>query len=213
MRRVLFLIVLGAVILSHIIFPTHVQLDWPTFALLAIFVAVLFWPELRGILPTIKKLRIGNTEIETWESVRKLHQDVEKAEGLSVASTGPTVELRATETAVPFERVRRILTLASKDKEMAILRISTEIEKELTALFQRSGVGQSPPHTIWGTVNILLSKGILPPEFATAIIEFRNVRNKVAHPIRGDSVDESVLTSTIDSGVRILQLLLQLKQP
>lgn len=213
MRRVIFLIVLGVLILSHVTFPAHAQLDWPTVALLAIFVSVLFWPELKGILPTIKKVRIGNTEIETWESVRKLHQDVEKAEGLSIASTGAPVELRAAETAAPFERAQRILTLASKDKEMAILRISTEIEKELTALFQRAGVGQSPPHTIRGTVDILLSKGILPQELAAAIIEFRNVRNKVAHPIRGDSVDESVLTSTIDSGVRILQLLLQLKQP
>lgn len=208
MRRGLFLSALGLIVASHIAFPRHAQLDGATVALLAVFACVLFWPELEHFLPLVKTLQVGSLRIELREKLDKLHKDVQKAEDIAAAGE-PTTS--APDTPISFDEAEHFLRLASQDKQIAILQIATEIEKELLGFSRRLGI-DPPPHSIRQTVKAMQSKGILSQELADAIIEFRDVRNKVAHPIRENVVDESVVTSTIDSGVRIVQLLRRLRK-
>lgn len=208
MRRALFLTALGLIVVAHIVFPKHVQLDWATVALLAVFACVLFWPEFSEALPFVKTLQVGNLKIELREKLERIHQDIEKAEDAAGPVTGkPAMAARDSGS---LDLTENFLGVASRDKRIAILQIATEIEKELLGFSRALGV-EPPPHTIRETVKLMRSRGILSQEFADAILEFRDVRNKVAHPIRESAVDESVLTSAIDSGVRIVQLLRRLK--
>ena len=214
MRRYLLAITIFAIALLHIFWPNHVQLDWPTITLLAVFISLLASPELSKLLPFIKRLKLGEAEIELQEGVQRLHQDTVAAEEkdapelLSIRLGKPNYNTYNYITPAESDRVENsILDLASRDKESAVVRITIEIEKELVRLAQAAKLSFEPPQTIRGMVNTLVSKGVLSDATAKAIIEFRDVRNKVIHPAQVGAVSESILSSAIDSGIRILFLL------
>lgn len=100
-----------------------------------------------------------------------------------------------------------ILDLASRDKESAVVRLAIEIEKELASVYYPMGAGAGPAVTMRELVEALVSRHILSRPTADAIIDFRDVRNKVIHPAKAGKVPDSVLASTIDSGIRLLRLL------
>jgi uncharacterized protein YutE (UPF0331/DUF86 family) len=211
MRRYLLAITIFVIASLHIFWPNHVQLDWPTITILAISISLIGAPELSKLLPFIKRLKIGEAEIELHETLQKLHKDTEQAEEDSVWRISrylPTYAVR--NNLINPERETSedaILELASRDKETAVVRVAIEIEKELARLFQAAELGSHPPKSIRIMVDQLAAKGVLPKATAKAIIEFRNVRNKVIHPSQVDIVPQSALASSIDSGVRLLRLL------
>jgi hypothetical protein len=209
MLRYLLALLTLVIFVAHVVWPNRVQIDWPTIALLAIFMALIGAPELSKLLPLVKRFKLGEAEIEMQESVRRLHQEVEKAED----SSGKELFLKIINYAyMPADKgaaasESSILELASRDKESAVVRLVIELEKELATLYQENGLGSEPPKTIREVVNQLVARKIISDSTAAAIIEFRNVRNKVIHPSQSGKVPESVLASTIDSGVRLLRLL------
>jgi hypothetical protein len=209
MRRYLLALLAFAILVAHIVWPNRASVDWPTIALLAILIALIGAPELSKFLPLIKRLKLGEAEIEMQESVQRLHQEVEKAEG----SSGKELFLRIINYAyLPSGKGSAtsedsILELASRDKESAVVRLMIELEKELATLYQKNGLGSEPPKTIRELVDQLASRKVLSDSTAAAIIEFRNVRNKIIHPKHSGIIPESVLTSAIDSGIRLLRIL------
>jgi hypothetical protein len=209
MRRYLLVSVALVVLVAHIVWPNRVSVDWPTIALLVILIALVGAPELSKFLPFVKRLKLGQAEIEMQESVQRLHQDVEKAED----SSGKQLFLAITNYArMPTEKEitgseSNILELAAKDKESAVVRLVIEIEKELATLYLKNDLGPEPPKTIREMVNQLAFRKIISPSTAAAIIEFRNVRNQVIHPSQTGMVPQSVLVSAIDSGIRLLRIL------
>src|SRR5712664_2253749 len=66
---------------AHIIFPNRVQIDWPTIVLIGICILLIFAPKLSWILPFVKRIKLGEAEVEMQESTQRLHQDVKRAEG------------------------------------------------------------------------------------------------------------------------------------
>lgn len=198
--------ILGGIAVAHIFAPSHVQIDWPTITLVVIALILVFWSEIVAILPYIKRLRLGDAEIEMRDEVAKLYENVEKIE-----STLPTPRER-----IPIQKAelnltgRRseadILELAARDKEAALILLVIEIEKELARL---SGHKDEPDksRTIRETLDRLVREDAITRDLADTVLTFRDVRNMVVHPIRQMSVDKSILTSAIDSGVRILRIL------
>lgn len=209
MRRVLAGVLVSGVIVAHVGWSSHVSLDWPTIALVAIVVGIVFAPEISKLLPLIKRIKVGEAEIELQESVQKLHKEVEKAE----EGTGAQVALwvshpkRAEAAQEEPGSENAILDLAAKDKESAIVRLTIEIEKELAALFAKKKLGAKPPKTIRELVEQLVAAQSLSRATGTAILEFRDVRNRVIHPNQAGTVPPSALASAIDSGIRILRIL------
>lgn len=209
-RRYAPAVVMFALVILHIAFPVRIQIDWQSVVLIAASFALLYAPELSTILPLIKRLKIGIAEIEMRESLQKLHEDVEEAETAPTGRAAPVAEPSAESIPAVGESVEdNILALAVQDKEAALLRLAIEIEKALSLLYRNAGLGDKPPRTIQETVKQLVSKQILPPTVGDAIIEFRNVRNMVIHPMTTTIPKEGFLTSTIDSGLRILRILRQ----
>lgn len=196
MRRFFLALLVLSVFVAHSVWPRHVQTDWPTITLLGIFILIVASREVSGLLPFIKRLKLGVAEIEMYEHAQRLYQEVEKAE-----ETGP---IPAPETAAPEHS---ILELASKDREAAVVRLAIEIEEELYALVGPSEMPTERPKTIRKMVNELVSRQILPSPAAAAILEFRDVRNRVIHPSQAGVVPSTVLASAIDSGIRLLRLL------
>ena len=188
-------VVVFVIALAHTIFPTRVQIDWPTIALIGICILLIFAPKLSWILPFVKRIKLGEAEVEMQESIQRLHHDVKRAES-AVGIAGHE----------PGGSEERILDLASRDKESAIVRLAIEIEKELETLYRRADPGTDPPKSIRELVEELESRGVLSPAVTKAIIEFRDVRNRVIHP-RAGQVHAYAVSSALDSGIRILRLL------
>lgn len=205
--RVTVAVILGGIAIAHILAPSHVQIDWPTITLVVIgLILVFFWSEIVAILPNIKRLRLGDAEIEMRDEAAKLHEEVENVERTPVTPTQKS-RVQTAEPVPPRGRSEAdILELASRDKETALILLAIEIEKELARL---SGHTDEPDRsrTIRETLDRLVDEGVIPRDLANTILTFRDVRNKVVHPIRQISADDSILTSAIDSGVRILRIL------
>jgi len=207
-RRIAAVIIAGIAI-AHIFSPSHVQIDWPTITLVIIaLILAFFWSEIAAILPNIKRLRLGEAEIEMRDEVAKLHEEVEKVESTPPTPTEkmllPKAELAAKSAGGRSEA--SILALAARDKEPALVLLAIEIEKELARLARSAGVPDTY-RTIRETLEQLVNRHVLTHELAKAILNFRDVRNKVVHPIRQAPADDFILTSAIDSGIRILRIL------
>src|SRR5690348_15099969 len=138
MRRYISALVL-IVAVAHVLSPKHAELDWPTVALIGIVVLLIWSPELAKFFPFVKRLKIGEAEIEMHESVLRLHEDVQKAEELA-----PQLYIQSNLEAPAAVSEDSILELASRDKESAIVRLGIEIEKGLVTLLQKAGVADTP---------------------------------------------------------------------
>ena len=197
--------------LIHSIYPAKFQLDWPTVALLAVALAVCFMPQLRAFMPHVKSGKGGSAEIEMRELTPILTESVTKAE-----ESGSRVEVGIFSEVSNEEQYKRLVNtnveahiadLAAKDKQAALLRLSVELEKELFVLHGQLGLRNKTT----GVVNFrqlvehLKSHGTINTETENGLLEFRHVRNQIVHAV--NAYTPSILTSAIDSGIRLLRLI------
>lgn len=214
------LILVGAV---HAFKPAWVTLDWPSIALILVGVLLLFVP-LEDLGAVIESLEFGKTKI-LFRKVKQLDESVERAVNSEADAVQPQVEtspdLAPNETGgqVEAEGQRspwgdffsdpRNRTLFDTDKEMMLVRIGIEIERMLVQL----GHDDSPSKRsiVWSrTVGSLAEQGVITPQIAKALMEFRDVRNQLIHP-SGGSVTDALIASAVDSGIKLLRLLAGLR--
>ena len=188
--------------IAHSIWPQRVSLDWPTVALVIVGVLLCFSRRAMALLPYLKRLKVGEAEIELQEKLSDLRANVEQIEEEVPHRRAHTSVDRIVDTTVEST----ILDLATKDKEAAVVRLAIELEKEMVLLCRKLGI--EPQGTTWRElVNSLAGNKIIEPPLARALIEFRDVRNQVIHSgVRGP-VQESMLTRTLDDGLQLLRLL------
>src|SRR5260370_22013522 len=107
------------------VWPNRAQLDWPTITLIVICISLVGVPEISRLLPLIKKLKLGEAEIELQESVQRLHKDTERAEELPGLPASFWVRRSTQSNLVPSleqrESENSILELASRDKESSVV--------------------------------------------------------------------------------------------
>jgi uncharacterized protein YutE (UPF0331/DUF86 family) len=64
---------------------------------------------------------------------------------------------------------------------------------------------------VWShAIKKLEQESIITPPIARALIEFRDVRNRLIHPT-GGSVTAAMVASAVDSGIKLLRLLTGLR--
>src|SRR5437867_8044628 len=64
----------------HSVWPRHLSVDWPTVALLIVGLLFCFSGRVMGLIPYVKKLKVGDAEIELQEKLRDLRANVEQLE-------------------------------------------------------------------------------------------------------------------------------------
>ena len=196
-----------AVGILHAVKPKWLKLDWPSIATIFVGIVLLFVP-LNNIGGVIESLEIGKTKI-LFRKVKSLDESVDDAEKQEVSTSKLMLPMEF--AARPRDEVDDIEAALSDDKEVALIRIGIEIERVLTDLYQNAG-GYVPPNgIIWSkTTQFLVNKGDLSPATSRACIEFRNVRNQLIHPSGGKVADELVV-SALDSGIKLLRLLTNIR--
>lgn len=194
-------LLLASLGLVHAIWPDRLSLDWPAVTMLISGVLLCFSGRLVALLPYVKRLKLGEAEIELQEKLSDLRENVEKLE--ERAQTDKR-SLGVHVAPVPDPAIESaILDLATKDKAAALLRLGMEIEKELVRLCRDACI--TPPRSWRESVLALTKAKILDPFLARAIIDFRDVRNQVIHSGLRGPVQQTMLTRTIDDGLKLLR--------
>jgi hypothetical protein len=195
----------------HAMYPAKVTVDWPTVALLAIALAVCFMPQLRAFIPHVKSLKVGSAQIEMRELTTNLAESVTKTE-----ESIPPIEVSGISEASKENQLKRlantdieahIADLSAKDKQAALLRLSVELEKELLVLHGELGLRNDAKGILsFRELVVHLRKfGAINAETERSLLEFRTVRNEIAHAVTAYS--SAILTSAIDSGIRLLRVI------
>ena len=204
-------VILLLFVIAHCIAPSRVVLDWPSIALLGIALGLVLAPQLKILLPFVKAIKIGETEIHLREQANALYESVDTLEKipnqpqLPAAGTALVPESEAQYKRLLNTNVEaHILDLAVKDKQAALMRLAIEIEKEVLVLHGALGLrNQKNSGSFRNLVTQLLQHGAIGEEMKRGLMEFWHVRNQIAHSYLSD---DSLLTSTLDSGIRLLRL-------
>jgi hypothetical protein len=210
-RRRLAALILLLFVVAHSIAPTRFVLDWPSIAVLGISLCLLFAPQLKLLLPFVKAIKIGETEIHLREQATALAVSVERLEARPSPAQLPAPDAGvAPRTEDQYKRLldtdveAHILDLAVRDKRAALMRLAIEIEKELLALHGVLGLrNQNESGSFRNVVAQLARHGAIGDEMKRGLMEFWHVRNQIAHSYLSD---ESLVTSALDSGIRLLRL-------
>lgn len=231
-KRSLIALVLLLFVAAHGALPSRFTLDWPAVVLLGLAVCIWWGPRIGALAPFVKRLKVGETEIELREQANALALSVARSEDsapiVSAEPTPPRQDVaqgegtarEAPRVSPPDESYERlvdtaveahILDLAAKDKQAALMRLAIEIEKEVTLLHGSIGLRNQPGlRSFTGLINQLFLHGTLAKEVRDGLAEFWRVRNQIAH---SSLADDSILTSTLDSGLRLLRLVKAAPRP
>ena len=191
------------------------SLTWP---LVALAIVRWFRPEIRAILSRIRKGKFLGQEIELDELQAKTVAAEEKAE-LKIVSGGVSaplgdVELEATGTVSPGvvdDAIEEVLREAARSPKLGLMLLSTKIERAIRELIADTPYNRSRsairPRAM---AEALASGGQLSEETSQAVARFLSVRNRIVH---GEEGDYDEITRAIDSGTRLLRLLLSSPRP
>ena len=198
-KRWIIVVACLALVTSRLRWP-DAKVDTSTVWLLAIAALAFVMPELKALAPYIKRIKIGDTEIELVEQISRLGREVEKAQE-SVAKS-PTAEWPASTTS----EINEILLETSKDPRAALLLVAAKLEQQVRARIEEAGLAESKRFmSLSQIVNVGVSAGIFPQELMPAFRDFWTVRNRVAHG-EAFEVESSNLFSLISLGTELLKM-------
>jgi hypothetical protein len=196
------------------------SLTWP---LVALAIVSWFKPEIRAILSRIKKGKLLGMEF----GLDELRAKTEAAEATSstiVSATGSasgigsaTAEGARVEGAgsisaeAVLNEIEEVLREAARSPRLGLMLLSAKIERaarDLAADIVLDISGTRAP--LIAVVRALLRARRLTTEDGDALILFYQIRNRIVH---GHDADDEEIARAIDSGTRLLRLLLSRPRP
>lgn len=188
-KRVFIALLCLAFAVVHAVNP-EASIDATSVWLLAIAGLMFLLPDLKTLLPYLKRVKVGDTEIE----LEKLGREVDKATE-SVASL-------TTDTSVD-----EVLHEAGRSPQAGLLLLSSKMEEQVRERLRAAGVKEAgsmmplPKLVEKGVQQGLYGESILP-----ALKDFWAARNDVAHG-RAFDVSDQTLYSLISIGTQLLRAL------
>jgi hypothetical protein len=199
------------------------SLLWP---IIAFTVISWFRPELRALLSRIRKGKFLGQEIEldelqasTEEAVATAEETAEKisaatgvADGTSSASaqgarTDEKIEIDAAQ-----DEIEEVLREASRSPRIGLILLSSKMERAARDLALAIGlnVGRRGGAPLSLLIRELVQAEQITRQDANALGLFNQVRNQIVH---GHDADDNEVARAIDSGTRLLRLLLSTPRP
>jgi hypothetical protein len=180
-----------------------------------------FRPEIRAILSRIKKGKFLGTEFELDELQAKAVAAEKKAELRAESELRTDAEVkRWTAPEEPpdihtpdifQDAVEEVLREASRSPRLGLMLLSAKIERAAREWAADTGLAAlHEPRTLSVIVRFLVAAEQLPQEAAEALYLFTRVRNRIVH---GHDADDEEIARAIDSGTRLLRLLLSRSRP
>jgi hypothetical protein len=191
------------------------SLAWPV-----IIISIVYWlrPELRAFLSRLRKGKFLGTEFELDELQAKAVAAEEKADlppiSGSLSTTMGDFHLDATATVAADraqDAIEEVLREAGRSPRLGLMLLSSKIERAARELAADTGLDVSRRSVPLNTmIRALVQAEQIPGEEAEALNLFNQVRNRIVH---GHDADDDEVTRAIDSGTRLLRLLLSRQRP
>jgi hypothetical protein len=205
------------------------NIPWVLILLIITVFLVVYRRDFPSLIRRAKRVKFpGGFEFEFYEDLRRAQELAEQAAS-EVASTQTDQSLSATSaaasdlegdltvttgsgTATSDDIVESILKEAASEPKLALMRLSTAIEREIGKLLARSGHHRGRPYIpLLQAVEIIRRRyPVLPETVLSAIDAFWKVRNQIVHGGEGDRDD---VLRALDSGLVVLKTLYGMPQP
>ncbi len=188
------------IVLGRFIYPS-LKYDTDSRDLILIAVVCILVPDLVRLITRIKKLKIGDNEVELGEALDDLANKTQAAE--DQVDADPTDKFTRSGPSVT-PNVERYL----RDPRGGLIAVAVDIEERVNDLLKQRNYASgkrayaSPIHGI----ELLANQGVVVPELPSLMRDFWQVRNRAFH--RSDiRLTEGDVLRLVDLGVRILDLL------
>lgn len=176
---------------GHAIVP-QATIDAVSVWLIGIAALMFLLPDLTAVLPYLKRVKVGDTEIE----LAKLGKEVEQA-----------TESLTTQTVAPLGNVDDVLKEAGRSPQAALLLLSSKMEEEVRERLRTAGVkGADSMMPLPRLVERGVEHGVYQGSLLPALQDFWAARNDVAHG-RGFDVSDQTLYALISLGTQLLRAL------
>lgn len=174
-----------------------------------IAILISFSQEIRAILSRIKKGKLFGMEFELDE----LQAKTEAAEVSVVAPEGDDefYEHTITVGAAPAENeIEEVLREAARSPKLGLMLLSSKVERAIRELIADTPSNRRSALRPRAMAEALASGGQLSQETSQAVGLFLSVLNRIVH---GGDADDDEIARAIDSGTRLLRLLLSRPRP
>ena len=169
--------------------------------LILIAVICILVPDIVRLIARIRKLKIGDSEVELGEALDDLASKTQAAEDHVDSDPADNYTRSGPSTTTNVERYLR-------DPRGGLIAVAVDIEERVNSLLNQRNISASkrayasPLHG----VEILAKHGVVVPELPMLMRDFWHVRNRAFH--RSDiQLTEKDVFRLVDLGVRILDLL------
>jgi len=201
-KRWIVIILCVALVLAGLWSPT-LKIDTNGIWLIGIAAIVFILPNLKSLMPYVKKIKIGDAELELREEISILEKEVEKAKDAVSEQGGAVVSGEAARKAT--SDVEKILEEAAKSPRAALLLLSAKIEEQLRRVLDQAAIAYPRASSAPRMVELGVKYQIFPLETLSAFRDFSTVRNRVAHGAAFD-IDDSYILSIISLGTQLLNV-------
>jgi HAMP domain-containing protein len=187
-----------AIVFARFIWP---QLAFDTLSLYLVLIAAgcVLIPDVANLIARIRRIKIGNNEIELGEAIDRITSQTEEVERRMSTSTDYEVQ-RPVELPRHIERYIR-------DPRGGLIAVAADIESQVRTLLVEANL--SGVHLYISPlrgIELLAAKGLIDQELPMLMRDFWVVRNKAVHDSQERMTDDEIYR-LVDLGVRILDLL------
>jgi hypothetical protein len=186
-----------------------------------------FRPELRALLARIRKGKFLGQEIELDQMLANTNEAVAKAEetaaenvsaatgtaeGTSSAEAQSAHAEKREEIDAAQDEIEEVLREAARSPRIGLMLLSSKMERAARDLALAIGlnVGRRGGVPLSMLIRELVQAERITREDAHAVSLFNQVRNQIVH---GHDADDTEVARAIDSGTRLLRLLLSTPRP
>jgi hypothetical protein len=200
-KRIAVILLCIILIAVHLIWPRLV-FDSINIWLGVIILVFLFLPDGKIFMPYIKRVK----RFKAWELEFELGELGEKVEKVEAENR----DSEASKNVSP--EVEEVLREAASDPRAALLLLSTKIETTIKQVVEEAKIDDRYSSTsprFLSTARAIedgLRTGLFPESIISAYMDFRSIRNKIAHDYTFD-VDDSAVLSLISLGSELLKQL------
>jgi len=200
MRWVVTVICMG-IIVVRAVWP-ELRFDNISVILLVLAAVSALLPELYKHIGKIKKVKIGDVEVELEEKLKKLAGETEAAESAVQDRKGQLV-METTQEDFVIQRLEQ----AGTDPRAALLLIAIEIERTVRDLAEASDIPHPRrTHPVSRLLAMLADRQVVDERLVGLFRDFWSVRNAVVHGHHFE-LSEGKLYELIELGMRLLRLL------
>ncbi len=180
----------------------EVRFDNISLILLIVAAFPFLLSEFRGVLGRVKKVKVGDFEVELAEKLNALAGKTEAVE-LSVSQE----DRQPLDVEQPRDdNVASWLVAAGSDPRASLVLLAVEIEKTVCDLAVAADIPESRRPLLSRHISVLAQRGVLNQQIVPLFREFWAIRNLVVHGQHFE-LSEGKLYELLELGIRIVRLL------